>query len=199
MSWGERMIGCWMNRLLLCALVLACGGVAAADKNEEVESSVAPAADARGASSSRQVQDDLQRLVDKGIDALAPELVGKSTFYPFAAILGHDNEVRLVGVNASERNAAPEQMLLALVERIRTLAAERRIRAAAYFMDYVAQRQDTGFSQPGIRVELHHRQPDAMSAFIPYSITADKKLRLLTPQYKPGKNLTFEYLPNGKS
>lgn len=187
----------WTTSLTIIVLLLTGTTGHAADASEEVESSVAPAADAKGASSTRQMQGDLQRLMDKGIEALAPELVSHSTFYPFAAILGHDNEVRLVGVPANERNASPEQMLAQLVKRIRVLAAERRIRAAAYFMDYVAKRQDTGFSQPGIRVELHHRQPDAMSAFIPYSITADKKLRLLTPQYKAGKNLTFDNLPHG--
>lgn len=186
------------KRVLSCVLMLFSVGVLAQGNTEQVEASVAPAADAQGTSSSRQVRRDLQQLMDKGIEALAPELVASTTFYPFAAILGHDNEVRLVGVTASERAASPEQMLAALVEKIRALAEQRRIRAAGYFMDYVAQRQDTGHSQPGIRVELHHRQPDAMSAFIPYSITADKKLRLLTPQYKAGKNLTFESRPHGK-
>lgn len=190
---GQR----WKS-VLLCVLLSISMGVSAQDSTEQVEASVAPAADAQGASSSRQVRRDLQQLVDKGIAVLAPELVAQGTFYPFAAILGHDNEVRLVGVPVSERNATPEQMLVALVEKIRALGAERRIRAAAYFMDFVALRQDTGHAQPGIRIELHHRQPDAMSAFIPYSITADKKLRLLTPQYKAGKNLTFESRPHGK-
>lgn len=182
----------WLRNLLPVFLLFFCTGTVADDASEQVEASVAPAADAKGASSSRRIQGDFQQLVNAGVEALAPELVSKGTFYPFAAILGHDNEIRLVGVNATERNAPPEQVLQALVEKIRALADQRRIRAAGYFMDFVAQRQDTGFSQPGIRVELHHRQPDAMSAFIPYSITADKKLRLLTPQYKPGNNLTFK-------
>lgn len=170
------------------ALLLLLG---TANANEQVEPSVAPAADSQGASSSRRTQADLQLLLDRGIESLAPELVAQGTFFPFAAVLGFDQEVRLVGVSASERNAAPETVLIALVEKIRQLAVERRIRAAAYFMDFSAQRNDTGVAQPGIRVELHHRQADAMSAFIPYSITADKKLRLLTPQYKAGNNLTF--------
>ena len=165
---------------------------AAGEDSEQVEMSIAPTTEHNSKAASRRAREDMQLLVDKGIQALAAELVEKNTFYPFAAILGHDNEVRLVGVSASERKATPEQMLAALVQKVRTLAQQRRIRAAAYFMDYVAQREDNGVSQPGIRVELNHRHPDAMSAFIPYSITADKKLRLLTPQYKPGKNLTFE-------
>lgn len=172
--------------------------LAAETGTEQVESSVAPAVNQQQTSSDAKVRKDLQLLVDKGLEALAPELVEKHTFYPFAAILGHDKEVRLVGVSASERNATPEQVLAALVIKIRRLADQRRIRAAAYFMDYVAQRQDNGVSQAGVRVELNHRQPDAMSAFIPYSITPDNKLRLLTPQYKPGKNLTFESRENGK-
>lgn len=160
--------------------------------SEQVESSVAPETAAQRKSSQKKARADMQKLIDDGVKALSAELVEKGSFYPFAAVLGNDNEVRLVGVPAAQRNTDPETALSALVARIHQLALERRIRAAAYFMDYVAQRKDTGFTQPGIRVELNHRHPDAMSVFIPYSITPDKKLRLMTPEYRPGKNLTFE-------
>lgn len=183
-----------MNRIalaLLCLCTTLLASAVRADRSEQVEISVAPPVNGQVKESSRQVRKDLQRLVDEGIKSLAPELVAAGTFYPFAAIMGHDNEIRLVGVPVQERAATADQALAALVEKVRQLAAQRRIRATAYFMDYLAQRQDTEVTQPGIRVELNHRQPDAMSAFIPYSITPDKKLRLLTPQYKPGKNLTF--------
>lgn len=182
------MIRPWLKCILPVLLLLGAGAVSA---TERVEPSVAPAADSLGASSGRKVRADLQLLVDRGIESLAPELVAHGTFYPFAAVLGFDQEVRLVGVSAAERNAPPEAVLQALVDKIRQLAQERRIRAAAYFMDFSARRVDTGVTQPGIRVELHHRQADAMSAFIPYSITPDNQLRLLTPQYKAGNNLTF--------
>ena len=188
------MFRIFLSSTLVCLLLslAAVNTFAAGEDSEQVEMSVAPSAGKSNKAMARHARDDMQLLVDKGIQALAAELVEKNTFYPFAAILGHDNEVRLVGVSAGERNASPEQVLAALVQKVRALAQQRRIRAAAYFMDYMAQREDNGVSQAGIRIELNHRQPDAMSAFIPYSITADKKLRLLTPQYKPGKNLTFE-------
>ena len=160
--------------------------------NEEVESTVAPPNPNGEKSSEKTVQADMQKLMNAGLNALTPELVAKGTFYPFAAILGNDDIVRLVGVPAADQSQAnPETALNALVMQIRKLAEERRIRAVAYFMDYVAQRNDTGFRQTGVRVELNHRHPDAMSVFIPYSITSDKKLRLMTPDYRPGKNLTF--------
>lgn len=145
--------------------------------------------------SSRAARQELQSLLDQGLKMLASELVAAGTFYPFVAMLGHDNEVRLIGTPATLRVSNPDQAVQALVEKTRVLAGERRIRAAAFFMDYVATRQDTGFSQAGIRVELNHIHPDALSVFIPYSITDDKKLRLLTPQYKKGKNLVFDPQP----
>lgn len=188
----DNMIKRCLKYALPAMMLLTSASAVAKEKSEQVEPSVAPAADMQGASTSRLAKADLQQLADKGIEALAPELVANGTFYPFAAILGHDKEVRLVGVSVTERNAAPEKVLAALVDRVRQLAVERRIRAAAYFMDFMAQRNDTGVLQPGIRIELHHRQADAMSAFIPYSVTSEKKLRLLTPQYKAGNNLTFK-------
>jgi hypothetical protein len=179
--------------LLLAALLVApLQTLRAASDDEQVESSVAPVPASRPPVSDKKARRELQDLLDKGVGALAPELVAQGTFYPFAAVLGHDDEVRLVGVPAAERKADPEAALNALVARIQVLATERRIRGAAFFVDVMAQRHDTGFPQAGIRVELNHRHPDALSVFIPYSITNDKKLRLLTPQYRPGKNLTFE-------
>lgn len=162
------------------------------DAQESVESSVQPVPASRPPVSDKKARAELQQLMDKGLAMLAQELVSTGTFYPFAAVLGNDNEIRLVGISAAERSAAPDAALAALVKKIKTLATERRVRAAAYFMDYVAQRADTGYSQAGVRVELNHRHPDALSVFVPYSVTSDKKLRLLTPQYRPGKNLTFD-------
>lgn len=173
----------------LCA---AADSTTATAAGEQVESSVPPVPSSRPPVTDKKAREELQQLLDKGLTLLAPELVEKGTFYPFAAVLGNDNEIRLVGVPASERKADPNAALNALVTKIKVLATERRIRAAAFFMDYVAQRKDTEYSQAGVRVELNHRHPDALSVFVPYSVTTDKKLRLLTPQYRPGKNLTFE-------
>ena len=180
--------------LVVLAIVMAVPRplLAQSADNEEVESTVAPPNPNGEKSSKQTVRADMQKLIDAGLKALAPELVAKGTFYPFAAILGNDDIVRLVGVPAADQSQAnPETALNALVMQMHKLAVERRIRAVAYFMDYVAQRNDTGFRQTGVRVELNHRHPDAMSVFIPYSITSDKKLRLMTPDYRPGKNLTF--------
>lgn len=182
---------CWL--LLLCfALSLPTLAADDASSQETVESSVPPVPASRPPVSDKKARQELQELLDKGISMLAPDLVTTGTFYPFAAVLGNDNEIRLVGVAPGEREAAPDAALKALVSKIKALAAERRVRAAAYFMDYVAQRADTEYPQAGIRVELNHRHPDALSVFVPYSVTSDKKLRLMTPQYRPGKNLTFD-------
>lgn len=158
---------------------------------ERVEASAPPVPASRPPVTDKKAREELQQLLDRGLALLVPELVRSGTFYPFAAVLGNDDEIRLLGVAASERLATPEATVSALVERVQRLASERRIRAAAFFMDYVAQRRDTEYSQAGVRVELSHRHPDALSVFVPYRITADQKLRLLTPQYRPGKNLVF--------
>ncbi|MGB3621292.1 hypothetical protein FT643_21190 [Ketobacter sp. MCCC 1A13808] len=134
---------------------------------------------------------EMQNLMDHGVQLLVPELVNSGTFYPFAVMLGHDGNIRVVGTEAGERTNQPQVMVAALVKKSQQLAIEKRIRAVAFFMDYVASRRDTGFSQAGIRVELDHLHPDALSVFVPYSITSDKKLRLMTPQYNKGKNVVF--------
>ncbi len=158
---------------------------------EASEQSGEPAGVSQPPVSSRIARQELQDIMNEGLKMLAPELVENGTFYPFVAMLGHDNEIRLIGTPVSLREENPERALEALVSKMEQLASQRRIRAAGFFMDYVATRTDTEMKQPGIRVELNHIHPDTLSVFIPYIVTSDKKLRLLTPQYKKGKNVVF--------
>ncbi len=161
--------------------------------NEQVEPSVSPKGASQPPVSSKVARAELQELMNTGMNMLAKELVEQGTFYPFVAMLGHDGEVRLIGTPAAlrEKDSNASAAVDALVSKAKTLAHEKRIRAAAFFMDYYAQRTDAGFAQPGIRVELNHIHPDALSVFVPYVITDDKKLRLMTPQHSPGKNVVF--------
>ena len=147
--------------------------------------------------SSKVARKELQKLMGEGMDLLVSELVDKGTFFPFVAMLGHDGAVRLIATPAAlrDKHANAENALNALVKKTQGLAAQKRIRAAAFFMDYVATRSDTGVSQSGVRVELNHIHPDALSLFIPYTLTEDGKLRVMTPQFKPGKNLLFDQSP----
>ena len=161
-------------------------------QSEASEESAQPVGVSQPPVSSRVARQELQTLMDEGIRMLASELVENGSFYPFVAMLGHDNEVRLIGTPVSLREDSADRAMQALVKKTRQLAVQRRIRAAGFFMDYVATRTDTEVTQPGIRVELNHIHPDSLSVFIPYIITSDKKLRLLTPQYKKGKNVVFE-------
>ncbi|RLT94416.1 MAG: hypothetical protein D9N14_16305 [Ketobacter sp.] len=161
------------------------------DPTEASEPSAGPGGVSQPPVSSKIARRELQTLLDEGLRMLAPELVEQGTFFPFVAMLGHDNEIRLIGTPVSLRDGHPERAMESLVKKTHQLASERRIRAAGFFMDYLATRTDTETSQPGIRVELNHIHPDTLSVFIPYMITSDKKLRLLTPQYKKGKNLVF--------
>jgi hypothetical protein len=163
-----------------------------AKPSDRVEATQGPVGVSQPPVSSKVARMELQSLMDSGLKLLAQELVDKGTFYPFVAMLGHDGEIRLIGAPASLRVDDADAALNSLIKKVKALAQEKRIRAAAFFMDYVATRQDTGFSQAGIRVELNHIHPDALSVFVPYSVTADKKLRLLTPQYKKGKNVVFD-------
>jgi len=192
--------------LYILFVVVSLGGGLSAQADEPVpdtkalqstpqEAVVSPGGVSRPPVSSAAARKELQRLMDEGVKMLAQELVTEGTFYPFVTMIGHDNEVRLIGTPASLRVDSPDEAVQAMVQKARQLAKERRIRGAAFFMDYMATREDNGFSQAGIRVELNHIHPDALSVFIPYSVTDDKKLRLLTPQYKEGKNVVFDGQP----
>ena len=196
-----NLTNCFKSARQLALLVVFCGVSQLGLTEETGEASVSPMGASPPPVSSKVARSELQNLMDAGMKLLVSELVEEGTFFPFVAMLGHDGEVRLIGTPAALRNkqANASEALDALVAKAKQLAKENRIRAAAFFMDYVATRADAGFSQPGIRVELSHIHPDALSVFIPYTITADAKLRVMTPQYKPGKNIVFAPRSSAKS
>ncbi len=141
--------------------------------------------------SSEIVRQEMQGLVNEGLEQLVPELAESNTFYPFAIILGHDGIMRIMGATVENRQPLVTNVVTDLVAEAKQLAKSRRIKAVAFFMDYVALREDTGLKQPGIRIELNHQLSEALSVFVPYRHAADGKLQLLTTQYSRGKNIVF--------
>ena len=173
-----------MLLVLLCLIAIPFEGNAAAE-SERVEMAAQPRMTKQ--MSPEQARGELQRLVDEAIFVASQQLNDIGTFYPYAAVMEANGEIKLVGVPAEqEGKPQPQQTLKALKKALLQLSKKKKYRAVAIFVDFVAKRKDTGGRQPGIRVELEHRLPDTLSVFLPYIISQDGTVSLLTPQYMPG-------------
>ncbi len=170
--------------VLLCLIFIPLEGYAAAE-SERVERAAQPRMTTK--MSPEQARGELQRLVDEAIFVASQQLNDIGTFYPYAAVMEANGEIKLVGVpQKQEGKPQPQQTLKALKKALLQLNRKKKYRAVAIFVDFVAKRKDTGGRQPGIRVELEHRSPDSLSVFLPYLIAQDGRVSLLTPQYMPG-------------
>ena len=185
------------NRWLLGILLLLCcmpavPQIVYADNSEAVEQVVAPvpfskptSIAAREPTTAQEARKELQQLLDDTLNLATAELYKKSTFYPFLAGINMKGQVELVGIPESSERPVPRTAIKALRKAAQQLARTKRFRAAALYVDFVAERKDTAIKQTGIRVELEHRFPDALSVFIPYFIHSDNRISLMTPQFMP--------------
>ena len=134
---------------------------------------------------------EMQYLLDETLGLATKELNKTSTFYPFLAGLTPSGKVELVGIPTNKERPDPKTTIKALRKAAKQLAHKKRFRALALYVDFVAERKDTAIKQPGIRVELEHERPDALSVFIPYFIHSDNRITLMTPQFMPLKPSAF--------
>lgn len=177
-----------------CGVLLLCGNTWAekAVGSEAVEPVATPSIPAvSGPESKAEARKELQQLLDQTLSLATNQLYKKSTFYPFLAGMADDGSIELVGIPASSERPPVKTAIKALQKAAKQLARKKRFRAIALYVDFVAERKDTAIKQAGIRVELEHRYPDAVSVFIPYFIHSDDRISLMTAQFMQGEPRYF--------
>lgn len=183
-------------------LVGAASAYAAGNKNSESVEAVAspvslPNVTANSAAngvaniSAADARQEMQYLLDETLGLATRELNKTSTFYPFLAGLTPKGNVELVGIPTDKERPDPKTAIKALRKAAKQLAQKKRFRVLALYVDFVAERKDTAIKQPGIRVELEHEHPDALSVFVPYFIHSDNRITLMTPQFMPMQPSAF--------
>ena len=183
---------------MLMVAISGSAPVYASDTDESVEAVAAPVPleaahlGPNNISSVEGARQELQQLLDETLGLATTELNKKATFYPFLAGLTPKGSIELVGIPTDKQRPDPETAIKALRKAAQQLVSKNRYRAIAIYVDYVAERKDTAIKQPGIRVELEHVFPDALSVFIPYFVHSDNRITLMTPQFMPKKVSLFE-------
>lgn len=185
-----------LNRLLCVALILTGypGSVAvAADKPSEstMESTVAPMPASGKKVTRKEIRKQWQTLIDQVLPLATVQLSKTATFYPFAAVQYNDTQIRIVSAQAGQSTVPPAEALMSLRKELSALARSGRVTAVVYLADAAVTRKDTGLRQTGIRIKLDHASGQAMEGFLPYVRQDDGSLNLLTPEYRPSRNVTF--------
>lgn len=169
----------------------AATGAAIAAMDGAMESTVAPMAASGKRATRKQVQKQWQHLLDQTLPLATSQIARTASFYPFAAVQYGDGQIRIVSAQDNQSTVAPAAALQFLRKEIATLARNGRLQAVVYYADAVVDRKDTGLRQTGIRLKLDHATGESMEGFLPYLRENDGSLKLLTPEYRPAKNVTF--------
>jgi hypothetical protein len=168
-----------MKRLLCgAALLAACAGLAAAE----------PPAPAPGP------PDDVEILVDGGVDVAKKELAERGELAPFAYFVTLDGRVQRLTPKQGVKLPPSEAMLELLQALFRERAAAGECRAVAVFADVVIGLPG-GRQSDALQVGVEHRSGFCANYFYPYRRDADGTLRFEPPVTGPRQGVVFDTCP----
>jgi len=120
--------------------------------------------------------DDLKEEIEQLLKFLLPSAEEKlnrdGEFYPYAAMVAADGELKAVSAAAGEQPDAAD-LLLALHQELREQAAEGSIRASGIAADVVLTDPDSGETKEAVQVELDHAEAEAVDIYVPYESAPD--------------------------
>jgi hypothetical protein len=93
-------------------------------------------------------------------------------FYPYAAFVAANGELKSVAAAAGEQPDAAD-LLLALHQELREQAAEGAIRASGIAADVTLTDPESGETKDAVQVELDHADCDAVDVYVPYESAED--------------------------
>src|SRR6185436_3050795 len=114
-----------------------------------------------------ELKDEIEQLLKYLLPFAREKLKRDGEFYPYAAIVAADGELKLVAAAAGEEPDAGD-LLLALHQELREQAAEGSIRASGIAADVTLTDPDSGETTDAVQVELDHAEADAVDIYVPY-------------------------------
>ncbi|MEE2522487.1 hypothetical protein V1639_09090 [Pseudarthrobacter sp. J75] len=113
---------------------------------------------------------DLETLLGTGVGAAQEQLEGQGGFLPFALVMDHDGEVRLMAVtpaDAAEATADAEFDADAMIADLTALLQQQRsgFRAAAIVCDIMLVEEESD----AVHVAAEHQDGSLFAAVLPYA------------------------------
>lgn len=116
-------------------------------------------------SASQQAQDDLDELLNAGLEFAQQQLATRGEFYPYAVAIRNDGQTECIGVVPDSEDDYPisTDAFDACMEAL--TATRKHIRAGAI----VADVRVPELGSDAIRVELEHADGHALTVLLPYT------------------------------
>ena len=119
-----------------------------------------------------ELKGEIEQLVKYLLPFAEERLNRDGEFYPYAAIVAADGELKLVAAAAGEEPDAGD-LLLALHQELREQAAEGSIRACGIAADVTLTDPDSGETTDAVQLELDHADAEPVDVYVPYETVAD--------------------------
>jgi hypothetical protein len=117
-------------------------------------------------------REEIEKLLKYLLPFAEEKLNRDGEFYPYAAVVAEDGELKSVSAGEGEEPDVGD-LLLALHEELRQRAADGSIRASGIAADVTLTDPDTGETRDAVQVELDHAETDAVDIYVPYESAAD--------------------------
>ncbi len=119
-----------------------------------------------------ELKEEIEQLLKYLLPFAEEKLNRDGEFYPYAAIVAANGELKLVAAAAGQEPDAGD-LLLALHQELREQAAEGSIRASGIAADVTLTDPDSGETTDAVQVELDHADAEPVDVYVPYESAPD--------------------------
>ena len=116
---------------------------------------------------------EIEQLLNFLLPVAEEELSREGEFYPCAAMVAADGELKSVTAPAGEDPEVGE-LLVALHEELRAQAASGSIRASGIAADVTLTDPDSGETTDAVQLELDHADGDPVDIYVPYETSGSE-------------------------
>jgi hypothetical protein len=118
-------------------------------------------------------KEEIEELLNYLLPFAEERLTKDGEFYPYAALVSADGELRSVSAAAGEEEPEVADLLIALHEELRAQAADGSIRASGIAADVTLTDPDSGETTDAVQLELDHANAEPVDVYVPYETAAD--------------------------
>jgi hypothetical protein len=117
-------------------------------------------------------REEIEKLLNYLMPFAEERLNRDGEFYPYAAMVAADGELKS-GSAAEGEDPDVADLLVALHQELRDLAAEGSIRASGIAADVTLTDPDSGKTTDAVQLELDHAEGDAVDVYVPYESASE--------------------------
>jgi hypothetical protein len=112
-------------------------------------------------------REEIELLLNFLLPVAEEQLSKVGEFYPYAAMVAADGEVKSVTAAAGQ-DPEVSDLLVSLHEELRAHAAQGSIRASGIAADVTLTDPDSGETTDAVQLELDHADGDPVDIYVPY-------------------------------